>query len=820
MNKEKIYLKNYQKLNFGLDSIFLEFNLDKEKTRVRSKMEFSNFQDSQLELFGEDLKIIKILLNQKNAEFQKTENSIIFQNLPNKFSIEIETEIYPSKNSHLEGLYQSGDILATQNEPQGFRRITYFPDRPDVMTKFTTKLIGDKIEFPTLLSNGNLIESGDLEDGKHFAIWEDPFKKPSYLFAVVGGNLDLLEDSFVTMSNRKIDLKIYTDPDKAQKSKFAMESLKRAMRWDEEKFGLEYDLDIFMIVAVDSFNMGAMENKGLNIFNSSLLLADDKTSTDSDFLAIESVIAHEYFHNWTGNRITCRDWFQLTLKEGLTVFRDQLFSADMRNSTIQRIQDIERLRRFQFPEDSSPNAHPIKPKEYLEINNFYTFTVYEKGAEVIRMIQTILGEDGFRKGMDLYFKRFDGQAVTTEDFINSMADANGVDFSNFLNWYNEKGTPEIEISEKFEDGNYSLKISTESKSQFPFTFSLYSKDGSVLETKTVNILGEYLFEKRLSEKPIISINQNFSAPIKHNYIHSLEETIFLVKYDIDSFNRYEAVQSIYTQDILYGKTENSLKVFENVLNSDSSNYLKSYLLKLPEIANIFDTFTENIPVENIYKNIENLKKEISNSYSSEFRIFVENSKNISESDLSQNAMGLRAVKNISLDYLNDKEMAKSEYQTSNSMTEKLKALECAKSENLFKEYLNEFANDQEMVVKYFRIIAGESSNSPISKIENILKSQLFNYKIPNLVRGLLGSFSRNYRFLFTEKGMKFFARELEKVDKINPHISARLCETINLYPKLEKKTQKIIFSNLENFYKGKTISKNSFEILNRVFGNI
>ena len=818
MDTKKIYLKDYKRLDFNLDSIYLEFYLGKEKTRVNSKMKFSNFQDSELKLFGEELELKYILLNGDEVKFEKTEEYLLIKDLPEEFLLEISTNIYPSKNSHLEGLYQSGDILATQNEPQGFRRITYFPDRPDVMTKFTTKLIGDKSEFPTLLSNGNLIESGEIDSEKHYAVWEDPFKKPSYLFAVVAGELDLFQDSFTTMTNRKIDLKIYTDPNKSKQAQFAMESLKKAMRWDEEKFGLEYDLDIFMIVAVDSFNMGAMENKGLNIFNSSLLLADEKTSTDSDFLAIEAVIAHEYFHNWTGNRITCRDWFQLTLKEGLTVFRDQLFSADMRDSTIQRVQDVERLRRFQYPEDSSPNAHPIKPKEYLEINNFYTFTVYEKGAEVIRMIQTILGEEGFRKGMDLYFERHDGQAVTTEDFINSMADANSQDFSGFLNWYDEKGTPELDISEKFINGKYFLRISTESKAQFPFTFSLYSKKGAILETKTVNIVGEYSFEKELSEKPVISINQNFSAPIKHNYIQILENSLFLVKNDIDLFNRYEAVQSIYLQDILNGEFKNSLEVFEAVLDSDLNDYLKSYMLKLPEVANLFDSFSENIPVEKIYQNIEKLKTEIGEKFGIQLSEILIKSKGTSETDLSQDAMGKRAIKNLALDYMNDKRLAESEYLRSNTMTEKLKALEISKSKTLFNTYLSNYSDDQEMVVKYFRIIASETDKSPISKIDEVLQSNLFDYKIPNLIRGLIGSFSRNYRFLFTKDGMELFARELEKIDSINPHISARLCETINLYPKLEKHTQKIVFSNLESFYKSKTISKNSFEILNRVFG--
>ena len=799
-----------------MESIFLEFQLDKEKTEVLSQMEFRNFQEEELILYCEDLELGDIRLNGEKVEYEQGEGFIKFRNLPHEFSLTIYSTIYPSKNSKLEGLYISGNILVTHNEPEGFRRITPFPDRPDVMTKFTTKLIADKEEFPILLSNGNPISSGDLDEKKHFAIWEDPFKKPSYLFAVVAGKLDLLQDRYTTSSGRDIELRIYTDVGKSQQAFFAMESLKNAMRWDEERFGLEYDLDIYMVVAVDSFNMGAMENKGLNIFNSSYLLADEETATDSDYLAIESVIAHEYFHNWTGNRVTCRDWFQLSLKEGLTVFRDQLFSADMRDPTIQRVQDVERLRKYQFPEDASPNAHPVQPKEYLEINNFYTWTVYEKGAEVIRMIHTVLGEEPFQKGMRLYFERHDGQAVTIEDFLKAMADANGIDLSKFALWFHEVGTPHLKIREHFSEGLYSLKIEKDKNAETPLQFTLYNRNGTVIDSFGILFSNSFDLEIKTISKPILSLNQNFSAPIKHNYIPSLEDTIFLVQNDIDLFNRYEAVQSIYMESILTGEFESSLKVFDIVLRSDVNDYLKSYMLKLPEIATIFDEFGENIPIKEIYRKVEELRDKIGEVFEDDLLELFESRRGTERLDLSIEAMGRRALKNQALYYLNSTELGEFDYNDAKTMTEKLQALRIARSDKLFEDFLSKYRDNQKMIIEYFKIVAEDIRTNPVLKIEELLKSSMFDYKIPNLVRGLLGTFSRNYLYLFTKSGIELFVRELQKIDSINPHTASRLCETFNLYPKLQNETKSLVQTKLEGFYKSDAISKNSFEILDKV----
>jgi aminopeptidase N len=823
MKKKKTQLKDYQKLHFDLDSIYLEFRLNKKKTIVFNKMIFSNFQDRELKLNGENLKLKKFLLNNQQIDFQKidnlkTEEFILLKNLPENFTLEIETKIYPVDNLTLEGLYQSGDILVTQNEPQGFRRMTYFPDRPDVMTTFTTKLIGDKKEFPIMLSNGNLIEKGDLPEGQHFVIWEDPFKKPSYLYAVAAGELDLLQDSFTTMSGREIDLRIYTDPGEAQRAKFAMQSLKNAMKWDEEKFGLEYDLDTYMIVAVSSFNMGAMENKGLNIFNSCFVLADEETATDLDLMGIEKVIGHEYFHNWTGNRITCRDWFQLTLKEGLTVFRDQMFSTDMRDQTIQRVQDVEWLKSLQFPEDDSPNAHSIKPKEYLQINNFYTRTVYDKGAEVIKMIQTLVGEDGFRAGMDLYFERFDGQAVTTEDFVQAMADANNFDFTEFLHWYDEAGTPKLTVEENFKDGKYTVKINKDNRAMLPLKYAIYDKKtGKVLRAETVSLINDFFLEIETSEKPILSLNQNFSAPIIHNHQPTLAESLFLVEYDRDLFNRYDAVQNIYLTDIVNGTTKNSLEAFKLVLQSEISDYLKAYMLKLPNYPTIFNRYQENLPVEKIYQQVEKIKKEIKAKFEKDLRTIIRQTGETIADDLSQKAIGKRALRNVALNYLNDKLLAKEIYLKSFTLTEKLTALKIANNKHLFKDYLEQYSTNQEMVVKYFQIIVSNDQVNPLPKIKELLQSDLFDYKVPNLLRGLIGTFMRNYRFFFTKEGVKFFAKEIENIDQFNPQMASRLLETLNLYPKLSTDLQEIIYQNFKDFYQSKKISKHSFEILDRVF---
>ena len=535
-----IYRKDYQVPDFLINELHLDFILSDKDCVVHAKTVFQKNPDSQvtsgdLFLHGQGLELLNIAVDGvelSSDNYQLTNDGVILPGMSDTFILDLSTRIYPDKNTELEGLYRSSGNFCTQCEAEGFRKITYYLDRPDVMARFTTRIEASKTSCPVLLSNGNLVEEGDLEEGRHFVIWEDPFPKPSYLFALVAGDLVSLNDSFETMSGREIDLKIFVEKRNRNKCGHAMTSLKKSMQWDEEKFGLEYDLDMYMIVAVDDFNMGAMENKGLNVFNSKYVLASKETATDQDYLGIEGVIGHEYFHNWTGNRVTCRDWFQLSLKEGLTVFRDQEFSSDMNSRAIQRIEDVRVLRNFQFREDAGPMAHPVRPDSFVEINNFYTVTIYNKGAEVIRMMHTLLGAENFRKGMDLYFKRHDGQAVTCDDFVSAIADASGVDLEQFKLWHSQSGTPELQIEEHWNSnsGEYRLEIAQtcpstpgqlqENKKAFhiPLCFGLLDSAGKDMNPgkDVLHFRSEresYSFEN-LPEKPVLSLLRGFSAPVK------------------------------------------------------------------------------------------------------------------------------------------------------------------------------------------------------------------------------------------------------------------------------------------------------------------
>ncbi|MDP6204568.1 MAG: aminopeptidase N, partial [SAR324 cluster bacterium] len=592
-----IYRKNYTPPNYRVTEIGLEFKLFENETIVQSKLKIESLEKdlvkpNPLVLDGEQLELLEIKLDGttlQSQQYQIETSSLTIPSVPESFDLEIKVRIHPEKNTSLEGLYRSGTMFCTQCEAEGFRRITYFPDRPDVMARYKTRIEADSERYPVLLSNGNLLQTEDLEDGRHAAVWEDPFPKPSYLFAMVAGNLECLEDRFTTQSGREVLLKIYVEPGNLERTHHAMRSLKESMEWDERRFGREYDLDLFMIVAVDDFNAGAMENKGLNIFNSRLVLASPETATDRDYNLVQGVIAHEYFHNWTGNRVTCRDWFQLSLKEGLTVFRDQEFSADMNSRAVQRISDVNLLRSHQFPEDAGPMSHPVRPDSYQEINNFYTLTVYEKGAEVIRMMHTLLGEEGFRKGMDLYFERHDGQAVTCEDFVSALEDANDFNLKQFRRWYSQSGTPKLEI-----EGNYNQELKTftlkvkqscpdtpgqngfgqrhkpETKSAFqkeafllPFKIGLLDEDGNPLplkmEGKSINgkqqtlVLSEmeqeFVFED-LTKKPIPSLLRHFSAPVDLHYNYSDEELALISSKDSDEFNRWEAGQQLMLRSFL------------------------------------------------------------------------------------------------------------------------------------------------------------------------------------------------------------------------------------------------------------------------------
>ena len=566
------YLDDYQPNRYVIEEVNLTFNLAEKETQVESKLYIklndNSDENAPLVLHGEELKLDYISLDGSELlenDYDLNENSLVVKKMPNECEIVIKTTIYPDKNTSLSGLYRSNHLFCTQCEAEGFRRITYFLDRPDNLTKFTTKIIASKNDYPVLLSNGNKVDYGDLNDGRHWVKWVDPFKKPAYLFALVAGNLHCTQSTYHTTSGKEVTLELYVEHRNKNKTSYALASLEKAMRWDENTFNLEYDLERYMIVAVDDFNMGAMENKGLNIFNSKYVLANIETATDDDFESVESVIGHEYFHNWSGNRVTCRDWFQLSLKEGLTVFREQLFSADCGNAIVKRIRDVNLIRARQFSEDAGPLAHPVRPKSYIEINNFYTMTIYYKGSEVIRMLDTLLGREGFKKGLALYFERHDGQAVTIDDFIDSMEKANNKDLTQFKRWYFQAGTPQIKFKDNYDNHAqcYTLEIeqytpetadgSEKNPFLIPIRFSLIDSEGKILISERILELTEskqkFKFEN-VASNGIPSLFGGFSAPVKMMTEQSDENLLFKMTYDTDLFNRWDSAQKIYTQIII------------------------------------------------------------------------------------------------------------------------------------------------------------------------------------------------------------------------------------------------------------------------------
>ena len=708
------YLKDYTPPPFLIDKVDLEIDLGEEWSTVKASLSFRSnpaFEgnNSTLVLEGQNMKLQGIHLDniQMNSnQYSVDESHLTIKNVPKKFELETEVRIQPQNNTELEGLYKSGEIFCTQCESEGFRKITYFSDRPDVMSLFSTKITANKAKYPVILSNGNPVEEGELDDGRHWIKWEDPHLKPSYLFALVAGNLLHIEDTYKTASGRDVTLKIFVEPENIEYCKHAMRSLKESMRWDEERFGREYDLDLFMIVAVNDFNSGAMENKGLNIFNSKLILASQDTATDTDFYYIQGVVGHEYFHNWSGNRVTCRDWFQLSLKEGFTVFRDQEFSSDLNSRVVQRIGDVDRLRTYQFQEDAGPMSHPVRPDSYMEINNFYTMTVYEKGAEVVRMIYTLLGEEVFRRGTDLYFSRYDGQAVTCDDFVSAMEEASNKDLKQFKRWYNQSGTPELSIMAKHDQKakkytltvrqscphtpgqkgfGKSIKTNTSGNGlikkqpfHIPFAMGLLSADGKPLPLKlegdkkdnlkntvVLEIQNEketFVFED-IFDQPVPSLLRGFSAPVKLYFDYSNSELALLLANDTDKFNRWEAGQQLMIRVVLeqvnrfqqkkpLELSEDLLKAFQNILEHSSKNEpaLLAQTLSFPTesyLGEIMDV----IDVVAVHESRKFVRKQLAKKLHNQFEnIYSENQEKGTYS-IDSESMGRRSLKNVCLGYL-------------------------------------------------------------------------------------------------------------------------------------------------------------------------
>jgi len=847
-NREAIYLKDYKKPAFSIKNVALVFELFEEYALVSSTMAFEKLDESEkhLRLDTSDLELLELYLNDlqlSEPRFEVSEEQLTILNVPSAFSIKIINKIYPQNNTELEGLYKSGTIFCTQNEPEGFRSITPYLDRPDVMSVFTTTIIADKEKYPVLLGNGNKKESADLGK-RHSVTWHDPHPKPSYLFALVAGDLGSISDEFTTASGESVELNIYCDLGNEHKCHHAMKSLKEAMLWDEEKYGREYDLEIYNIVAVDSFNMGAMENKGLNIFNSAYVLADEDSATDANFMGIQSVIAHEYFHNWTGNRITCRDWFQLTLKEGLTVFRDQYFSADLNSAEVQRIEDVISLRERQFVEDASPTAHPIQPKSYISMNNFYTATVYEKGAEVIRMIHTLLGEENYRKATDLYFESFDGQAVTTNDFLWAMSKASGVDLSAFELWYHQSGTPKLHVNEKFGDGVYTLTLTqkvpnaVDETPQKPYYFPL--KIG-LLNAEGEEVLAQTLIISKESEsfafngfkaKPILSINRDFSAPIIVE--QEQRDFAFLMKHDTNAFVQYESAQNFGIETIealMRGEEINVafVEAYGHLLRLEIDLSYKALLLELPTVSTLMQRMND-IDFETIYAAKERLSEHLSLTYEAELLALYKRHHEPKSTLLDASAVGNRALKNRALRLLCESQkeshvmLAKVQYEESLTMTDRVAALDILENSNAalstvaMSDFYEKYKTQTLVMNKYFSILAASHREGTLDRVMALQNDPVYDEKVPNLVRSLIGVFARNYKHFHAKDGhgYKFVADKIIEIDAINAQMASGLCGAFKIYEKMNPHNKALMKEELERIAQTPSLSKNAYEIVSKI----
>ena len=827
---QPIYREDYEPSTHLIKTTELDFNLGDDETIVESKIVFYKnplVARSVDELFlnGESLELLSIKVDGLSANYELKDDGLFLLNPPDKFVLEVKVKIHPESKTDLNGLYQSSGNFCTQCEAMGFRQITYYLDRPDVLSVFTTKINANRNHYPVLLSNGNLIE-----DSKSFSIWHDPAPKPCYLFALVAGKLDFLQDEFITATGRKVDLRLYVEPHNMHKTSFAMESLKKAFAWDEERFNLSYDLDIYMIVAVDDFNMGAMENKGLNIFNSDCVLADKESSTDSSFVRIESIIGHEYFHNWTGNRVTCRDWFQLSLKEGLTVFRDQEFSSDLRSRAIQRISDVIQLKTRQFAEDSGPMSHPVRPESYISMDNFYTSTVYEKGAEVIRMIHTILGEEGFQKGMKLYFQRHDGDAVTIDDFVASMADANNSNFESFMPWYSQPGTPEVGFEDEYDsDAKIYTATFTQNNLKTPFIipnrFGLIGQDGNEIKSGMVLIdeLVKTISFENIPSKPTPSWFRGFSAPIKFNSEMTTNEKIFLVSNDNDPFNRWDQVQSLWLDFILnpeFVSKKELFRMIENLMSKENDLALLSEMMSLPSEQIIHQNVSE-IDVEDVHNRRNNSYLEIGNKFKDVFLETYEKLNTKKSFDLSPVSVAERSFKNICLAYLarlGEFDIAYQQFINADCMTDQYGAFqsllnaENSHRDEVIERFYHQHRSDVQVMDKWFSAQAISSLTS-VRDIRNLMKHELFTIKNPNRVRSVIGSFSQNYIQFHCQDGYELMSEVVIELDDLNPQIAARFAGIFNHWRRFVPKYSKLQELQIKSIIDREKISKDVFEIV-------
>lgn len=871
-----IYLKDYKAPAYWVDRVELEFDLDADRTVVSSRLHCRRNNDvadtrTPLELDGQSLTLISVSLDDQaltSDDYEVTDEKLMVTTVPATFVLQAVVEIHPAQNTALEGLYQSSHMLCTQCEAEGFRRITYFPDRPDVMSRFRVMLRADKKTYPVLLSNGNPVERGELDGGRHYVVWEDPSLKPSYLFALVAGQLVCQEDHFTTMSGRRVLLQIFVEEENRYKCDHALVSLKQSMQWDEQVYGREYDLDIFMIVAANDFNMGAMENKGLNIFNAACVLASPDTATDNDYYRIQSIIGHEYFHNWSGNRVTCRDWFQLSLKEGFTVFRDQEFSADLNSRGVKRIDDVNMLRSHQFAEDAGPMAHPVRPDQYIEISNFYTVTVYEKGAEVVRMIRNLVGEQGFRRGTDLYFKRHDGQAVTTDDFVKAMEDANSIDLTLFKRWYSQAGTPVLSVSGSFDATNKTYTVTAKQQTpatpnqknkqplHIPLSIGLLDAQGNDIplvmqgesgrdvKTRVLELReAEQAFVfKNIESQPVPSLLRGFSAPVKLAVDRSDVELAFLMAHDSDDFNRWDAAQTLMIKILLNmiqqhqaGESLIVPDMFIEALrtalcDSAMDPALLDRILTLPSENYLADQM-QVIDVDAIHAAREYMFTVIARDLQSELIKLYEGNCVTGTYRFDAGDMARRALRNHSLAYLvslqSDEMFNRCEQHFANAsnMTDSLAVLSIMTDydvplrETILKSFYSKWQHDALVMDKWFATQALSSLPETLSRVKSLMQHPLFSMRNPNRVRSVIGRFcfANPVRFHAADgSGYTFFADQILALDKLNPQITARLLQAMSRWRRYDELRQALMGEQLLRIQRQEQLSRDAFEVVNKI----
>jgi aminopeptidase N len=853
----KIHLKDYRPPSFDVETVDLDIKLFDDHAIVDSTLVMQRQTDGDLVLYGEALELMSIKLNDEplaRNRYTQAEGTLTITDAPKNTKLQLQVRIHPHTNTALEGLYIAGSgddtMFVSQCEPEGFRKITFYPDRPDVLAIFTTRLEADK-RFPTLLSNGNLLEAGEVSDApeRHYAIWQDPTNKPSYLFACVIADLDVLTDSYTTSEGREVMLELYAKSEDIDKCAVGMQALKDSMQWDEVNYGRAYDLDRYMIVAVSQFNMGAMENKGLNIFNTACVLSSPETTTDSRSFSVKSIIAHEYFHNWTGNRITCRDWFQLCLKEGFTVYRDQSFSADQQSSAVQRIDDVATLRAHQFAEDAGPLAHPVRPESFVEINNFYTTTVYEKGAEIVRMIANTLGPDNFRKGTDEYFRRYDGQAVTVEDFLSALSITDSK-IEDFIDWYRQPGTPVVSGHQDYDSATQILTITLRQQTRhvagfdapkplpIPVATALFDKDSGAIVAERMLLLDQaiqtFTFENVVSE-PVVSLLRDFSAPVQLNYDYQDEDLAFLLKYENNGFNRWQVTQMLVNRILLQGQDAKSspeiyLQAVAQALPelAASDAMLAARLLDIPSAPELASAIHKDYDPELVKAQREGLYQQLAEALKDQWSELYKQLPMQAYED-SAAARGTRALRNVVLDMAltanvaGADEWAQQQYDNASCMTERFGALkvmvnhQLANADAYLADFYKRFQNNDLVIDLWFSVQASADTVTP-DTIKSLLAHADFDWNTPNRVRSVISAFTSQPTVLWTQEGLDIYIAVIKKLDDANPVLASRLLQVLARWNTLAEPRRQMAHEQLLELQKQAT-SKHVIESLNSVLGS-